>query len=67
MQNVGIPFENCSTKSWNSAQMRQQNSPTTKQIHHKFKLEETKNNVLKKNWFAKTYNLNVFWTTPIKN
>jgi len=28
--------------------MKQQNSPTTKQMQHKFKLEETKSNVFKK-------------------
>ncbi len=38
-------------------EMRQQNSPTTKQMHYKFKLEKTKNNV-----YSKTYSLNVFWT-----
>jgi hypothetical protein len=37
-------------------EMRQQNSPTTKQMHYKFKLEKTKIN-----FYSKTYNLNVFW------
>ncbi len=37
--------------------MKQQNSLMNKQMHHKFKLEETKSNFFKN---LKTYNLNVF-------
>jgi len=43
MQNVSIPFQNPSTKSQNEV-----TKGTTKQMQHKFKLEETKNNVFKK-------------------
>ncbi len=47
MQNVSIPFQNPSTKLWNSTR-NEVTKGTTKQMQHKFKLEETKNNVLKK-------------------
>jgi hypothetical protein len=38
MQNVGIPFQNYSAKSWNSTRNEATNSLTTKQMDHKFKL-----------------------------
>ncbi len=53
MQNVGIPFQNCFTKTCNLTWNDPTNSPITKQMQHKFKLEKTKSNVLKKNWFQK--------------
>jgi hypothetical protein len=57
MQNVGnIIFENYYVKTQHEMKM-QKKSPTTKQMHYKFKLEKTESNVS-----SKTYNLNVFWT-----
>jgi len=40
--------------------MRQQNLLTTKQMHHKFKLEETKSNVFKKNLIFKNLQFECF-------
>jgi hypothetical protein len=54
MQNVGIPLRNYFTKSWNSIQ-----NNAAKQMHCKFKLENTKNNDLK-NLYLRKKKLNVF-------
>jgi hypothetical protein len=54
MQNVGIPLRNYFTKSWNSIQ-----NNAAKQMHRKFKLENTKNNDFK-NLYLRKKNLNVF-------
>ncbi len=57
MEYVGnIIFENYYVKTQHKMK-KQKKSPTTKQMHYKFKLEKTKSNVS-----SKTYNLNVFWT-----
>ncbi len=56
MRNVGyIIFENHYVKTQHEMK-KQKKSPTTKQMHYKFKLEKTKSIVS-----SKTYNLNVFW------
>jgi hypothetical protein len=53
MQNIGIPFQNYYTKSWNSTR-----NNATKQMHCKLKLETR----FSKSLFSKKYNLNVFRT-----
>ncbi len=48
MQNVGIPFQNHSTKSWNSTR-----NNVAKQMHCKFKLENTKKKDFQNLYFQK--------------
>jgi hypothetical protein len=48
MQNVGIHFQIVMPNHGTQHETRQLNPPITKQMHYKFKLEKTKNNVFLK-------------------